>query len=142
MPKRKSNLSKDTLKAKKMKMNRKLETYEKRKLRLEARRRNQRNIIANETVANREIRLQSCRVYDRERRANETVENREIRLKTKRMKANDTRAQETPEQHESRIAVIRDRAFTTRRALWKDLKSEAFNYKKEYDYRLEHSIYE
>lgn len=114
-PKRKLCFGRKTLNAKRMKMNRMNETQNSREVCLEIRRNNEREIRAKETVANREIRLES-----------------------KRIKANETRTRESSEQHESRIAVIRDRASTSRQALWTNLKSEAFNYKKEYDYRLDY----
>lgn len=112
-PKKKICLGRNTLNARKAKMSR-----------------------VAESPNNRKKRLAINRSRNRESRAAEITNVREIRLEVNRLRNRESRAAETLGQRDVRLQNIRERASTSRRAIWADLKLEAFNYNKAFDYRF------
>lgn len=112
MVKRKSSLGRITANAKRTKVSRINESSDENVQRLESMRTNANQSRANESEVLRENRLQSLRNNARLLRSNQTSVDREVHL-----------------------VVARNNAFSRRRSLWVDLKSAAFQYDSQMDFK-------
>lgn len=109
----KSNIGRNTLKAK-----------------------NKRKYITNETPYDRDRRLINDRLRKQKRRENETPDVRNARLAKEREKASTSRAYESPNERRNRLLKNRSRAASTKHNTWADFRFKAFNYQKHIDYRF------
>lgn len=117
------------------------------------------NVTNNETTLNRQKRRKSARLRQQERRENECRNEQgtrleldkeahrsfrkritnsivlENRLKTNRLAHEKLRASESINDRKIRLNLNRVRMNTSRQSFWIELKLEAFNYRKDHNYK-------